>query len=101
MINSQNSSSRNVWCRADRPTVSDFLPWLAQRRSQPGPAWPKSNLELPPFRPTEGRIAIVTDAGRDAVDAAALGMRGDGGAGRKAASDHRGRRGGVLARDGG
>jgi len=24
---------------------------------------------LPPSRPTEGRIAIVTDAGRDAVDA--------------------------------
>ena len=27
---------------------------------------------IPPSRPTEGRIAIVTDAGRDAVDAAAL-----------------------------
>ena len=31
--------------------------------------------------PLEGRIAIVTDAGRDAVDAAALGARGDGRAG--------------------
>src|SRR5260370_33281534 len=30
---------------------------------------PKSTLELPPSRPTEGRLAIVTDAGRDAVDA--------------------------------
>jgi hypothetical protein len=33
-------------------------------------AGPKSPLELPPSRPTEGRFAIVTDAGRDAVDAA-------------------------------
>ena len=31
----------------------------------------------PPFRPTEGRIAIVTDAGRNAVDAAASGACGD------------------------
>jgi hypothetical protein len=31
----------------------------------------------PPSHPTEGRIAIVTDAGRDAVDAAALGARRD------------------------
>jgi hypothetical protein len=30
---------------------------------------PKSTLELPPSCPTEGRLAIVTDAGRDAVDA--------------------------------
>jgi hypothetical protein len=29
-------------------------------------------LLIPPFRLTEGRIAIVTDARRDAVDAAAL-----------------------------
>jgi hypothetical protein len=33
------------------------------------PARPKSNLYPLPSRPTEGRIAIVTDAGRDAVDA--------------------------------
>jgi hypothetical protein len=32
----------------------------------------KSNLQLAPSRPTEGRLAIVTDAGRDAVDAEAL-----------------------------
>ena len=32
-------------------------------------ARPKSTLELPPSCPTEGRLAIVTDAGRDAVDA--------------------------------
>jgi hypothetical protein len=30
---------------------------------------PKSLLYPPPSRPTEGRLAIVTDAGRDAVDA--------------------------------
>jgi hypothetical protein len=29
----------------------------------------KSLLYLPPSRPIEGRFAIVTDAGRDAVDA--------------------------------
>src|ERR1700716_3106730 len=34
---------------------------------------PDSNLYPPPSRPTEGRIRIVRDAGRDAVDAAALG----------------------------
>jgi hypothetical protein len=33
---------------------------------------PKSLLYPLPFRPTEGRIAIVTDAGRNAVDADAL-----------------------------
>jgi hypothetical protein len=30
---------------------------------------PKSDLNPSPSRPTEGRLAIVTDAGRDAVDA--------------------------------
>src|ERR1700687_5483388 len=30
---------------------------------------PKSVIYPPPSRPTEGRLAIVTDAGRDAVDA--------------------------------
>ena len=34
------------------------------------PTHPKSHLELFASRPTEGRIAIVTDAGWDAVDAA-------------------------------
>jgi hypothetical protein len=37
------------------------------------PALPKSLLYPPPSRPMKGRIAIVTDAGRDAVDAAASG----------------------------
>ena len=38
---------------------------------------PKSPLELFASRPTEGRIAIVTDAGWDAVDAAAFCARRD------------------------
>ena len=41
------------------------------------PTYPKSILELSPSRPTEGRIAIVTDAGWDAVDAAAFCARRD------------------------
>ena len=45
------------------------------------PTYPKSDLELSPSRPTEGRIAIVTNAGRDAVDAAAFCARRDCGAG--------------------
>jgi hypothetical protein len=32
-------------------------------------AYPKSHLNSQLSRPTEGRLAIVTDAGRDAVDA--------------------------------
>ena len=43
------------------------------------PTYPKSILELSPSRSTEGRIAIVTDAGWDAVDAAALGAQRDAG----------------------
>ena len=43
------------------------------------PTYPKSRLELSLSRPTEGRIAIVTDAGWDAVDAAALGAQRDAG----------------------
>src|SRR5258705_689948 len=39
------------------------------------PTHPKSNLQLSHPTPPEGRIAIVTDAGRDAVDAAALGAQ--------------------------
>jgi hypothetical protein len=38
-------------------------------------ARPKSPLHPPPSRPHEGRIRIVRDAGRDAVDAAALGAQ--------------------------
>src|SRR6266850_261755 len=38
---------------------------------------PKSNLQLSQPTPPEGRIAIVTDAGRDAVDAAAFCARRD------------------------
>src|SRR5260370_1523503 len=39
------------------------------------PAYPKSNLYRSRPTPLEGRIAIVTDAGRDAVDAAASGTQ--------------------------
>ena len=35
-------------------------------------ACPKSNLEPAPSRPIEGRLAIVTNAGRDAMDADVL-----------------------------
>ena len=41
------------------------------------PTYPKSDLELWPSRPTEGRIRIVRDAGWDAVDAAAFCARWD------------------------
>src|SRR5882672_5398220 len=41
------------------------------------PTHPKSHLELFASHPTEGRIAIVTDAGRGAVDAAAFCARRD------------------------
>jgi hypothetical protein len=47
-------------------------------------AHPKSDLEPSPSRPHEGRIAIVTDAGWDAVDAAAFCARKGCRAGRKA-----------------
>src|SRR6266576_3565584 len=41
------------------------------------PIYPKSHLELSHPTPQEGRIMIVTDAGRDAVDAAAFCARRD------------------------
>jgi hypothetical protein len=37
----------------------------------------ETDLLIPPSHPTEGRIMIVTNAGRDAVDAAAFCARGD------------------------
>ena len=43
--------------------------------------------KLAPSRPTEGRIAIVTDAGRDAVDAAASCAQRDRRAGDEPVSD--------------
>jgi hypothetical protein len=36
---------------------------------------PETAIDISPSRPTEGRIRIVRDAGRDAVDAAALGAQ--------------------------
>src|SRR5258708_9514751 len=50
---------------------------------------------VPPSHPTEGRIAVVTDAGWDAVDAAAFCTRRDGRAGFPSAIT------GVLTRDAG
>jgi hypothetical protein len=38
-------------------------------------ASPDSPIDHSPSRPTEGRIRIVRDAGRDAVDAAAFGAQ--------------------------
>src|SRR5882762_6526265 len=50
---------------------------------------PKSELELPPSRPTQGRIAIVTDAGRDAVDADSVGRARESQGGINSVSDIR------------
>ena len=48
-----------------------------------------NQLYIPPSCPTEGRIAIVTDAGRDAVDAAAFCARWMAGrVGERPVSDH-------------
>ena len=44
------------------------------RKNNPVLPLPKSLLYPPPSHSTEGRIAIVMNAGRDAVDAAALGV---------------------------
>src|SRR6266581_1898877 len=60
------------------------------------PIHPKSDLELFASHPTEGRIAIVTDAGRDAVDAAASGAQCDGRAGWRKARE---RSNGELTND--
>jgi hypothetical protein len=61
------------------------------------PFRPDPNQLYIPHRlvPTEGRIAIVTDAGRDAVDAAALSARRGGRAGFMACEQPNG----VLTRD--
>jgi hypothetical protein len=49
---------------------------------------PPNQLHLPPHPvPLEGRIRIVRDAGRGAVDAAALGVKRDGRAGSKRACE--------------
>jgi len=56
------------------PVQSHFQKYFCSRLTQ----IKSISLAVPP---PEGRIAIVTDAGRDAVDAAALGARRDGRAG--------------------
>src|SRR5882724_6352463 len=63
------------------------------------PNHPKSNLELSLSHPLQGRIAIVTDAGWDAVDAAAFCARRDRRAGwRKACERSTARGRGMLQR---
>jgi endogenous inhibitor of DNA gyrase (YacG/DUF329 family) len=57
--------------RSDCPTTGKSVIWLSSPfcknilLNMSG----KSEALIPPSRPTEGRLAIVTDAGRDAVDA--------------------------------
>jgi hypothetical protein len=48
--------------------------WVVQSRCKKYSDFPKPQITFisPPSTPLEGRIAIVTDAGLDAVDAAAL-----------------------------
>ena len=58
--------------------------------------YPKSDLELFASHPTEGRIMIVTNAGRDAVDAAAFCAQRDCRAGWRKACE---RSNGELTRD--
>ena len=60
------------------------------------PTHPKSDLELFASHPTRGRIAIVTDAGWVAVDAAASGAQRDGRAGWRKARE---RSNGELTND--
>jgi hypothetical protein len=61
-------------CRTDLP-VGRHVDFRVQPLSKKYSAFQKSQITLYPIpsRPTQGRIAIVTDAGRDAMDAAASG----------------------------
>jgi hypothetical protein len=54
----------------DRPLILAVQPFF---QKIPFRALPKSNLYQSPSRLTEGRLAIVTNAGRDAVDAGSVG----------------------------
>jgi hypothetical protein len=60
------------------------------------PTYPKSMASFRHPTPPEGRIAIVTDAGWDAVDAAASGAQRDGRAGWRKARE---RSNGALTND--
>src|SRR5712671_7767720 len=66
------SRRRAVICPSGRllTGVSSLISYFPKNFSVP--TYPKSDLELSPSRSTEGRIAIVTNAGWDAVDAAAF-----------------------------
>jgi hypothetical protein len=73
--------ARTRWRRAAGSILAAILPdgQISELLSSPicknisVPALPKSNLYQSRPTPLKGRIAIVTDAGRDAVDAAASG----------------------------
>jgi len=62
---------------AERQKLRKFISEFPKFRFSPDP---NQFISLP-SRPTEGRIAIVTDAERDAMDAAVPGARDDGRAG--------------------
>jgi hypothetical protein len=52
-------------------SLAQFIDSLVQPPLKKYSGFPKEQITLyrQPSRPTEGRLAIVTDAGRDAVDA--------------------------------
>jgi hypothetical protein len=60
------TNSRCMDCPSGKSVAGLSSP---SRKNIPLRDLPKSTLELPPSRSTEGRLAIVTDAGRDAMDA--------------------------------
>jgi len=58
-----------------------FLPVQSRLKKYSGFPKPQITFITQPSTPLEGRIAIVTDAGLDAMDAAASGVKRDGRAG--------------------
>jgi hypothetical protein len=56
--------------------ISKFLASRSSKNISLNPSR-KSSLRIRPFRLQEGRLAIVTDVGRDAVDAAASAANGN------------------------
>ena len=87
------NSARRATCRCARKI--DFPQRL--QRDFPGPVsphkyscsrLPQSPLQLAPSRPGRGALAIVTNVGRDAVDAAASGARWCSRGGLRSVSEH-------------
>ena len=64
--NARREGGRGAICPTGKSVTCLSSPF---RKNIPLLILPKSNLYPSPSRPTEGRLAIVTDAGRDAVDA--------------------------------